>query len=146
MNIVRKLKINNITPTILTNEEDIVLNFIYSCLSNLQTHTHEWYPNSIFYMNSDGEYMLEYHKEYNIMGISRSRCWDKLVNIFNIKESDVEDILKYTIEQKLNIKINSVNKSFGIAPIIIDSFKWKSKTPLNKYFLIVKKLFKNNYK
>ena len=71
MILVNKLKINLETVAYFTQKENDILNFIRNELKDLTIFTHEFYPENIFYFNSNNEIILLIINIYFLLSIRK---------------------------------------------------------------------------
>ena len=71
---------------------------------NLTPKTSKDYPDSVFYVNSDNEILMEYDKEYNFIYVSYVNIFSKLLSYFPINHSDIQLIMKDWLEEHYGLR------------------------------------------
>ncbi len=126
MELVRKLKINKLTPVSFTEEEKEILEFTKSRISYLTIFE---YRKSIYYMNNDGEWILELDSEYPMLWVRWEDFWKVLEKKYKICDKDISIFLKWIIRDNLKSEIPEVyyNSSLSYTSIeqVFKNFKVK---------------------
>ncbi len=107
MNLLRKLKINKITSVEFTEKEKEIIGFIKSILDDLIPFKYNNYANSMFYMNSEGKWILEQDDKSNRLWIRYDDFWGVLDKTFSIEYDDIKNLLKYMVEQAFKQKVST---------------------------------------
>ncbi len=146
MNILRQYKIYKITGKLPEGKEGEAISFIKGILNDIIPFKHEKYPNSIFYMNRKGEWIFEQDNRRNEFYVRYSTVWSILQNIYSIKYIDIQEFIKYMIEDIFKQKIAErlIAKEVFVVKVE-DAFKHKVSTPTNlhtRFQTIVEKDFK----
>ena len=76
-----------------------VLLYLNNNFGNLTPKTAEKYPDSIFYVNSDNEVMMEYDKENEYVFIHYENIWSKIKSLFHLNYNDIQSIMKVWVEE-----------------------------------------------
>lgn len=61
--------------------------------------TTEKYPDYVFYVNSDNEIMMVYHKRTEYIYIRYDQIWSKIESLFNLNFNDINSIIKFWLEE-----------------------------------------------
>ena len=77
-----------------------VLLYLNNNFGNLTPKTTEKYPNSVFYVKSDNEVMMEYDKENEYFFIHYENIWSKIESLFHLNYDDTQSIMKVWLEEK----------------------------------------------
>ena len=79
--------------------ERVVIKWLNRYFGNLTQKTTEKYPNSVFYVNSDNQVMMEYIQENERIYIHNDHIWSKIVSLFHLNYNDTESIMKVWLEE-----------------------------------------------
>lgn len=119
MNLVRKLKINKLTPVEFNDFEKEILKFIDDNLSNLIAYETSLYVDYTFYMKKEGICMLAQRKDAyrnlltNNDGVHfvmvRSDMTRVLRSYYCMKDKDIEAVVKWKVSQLLNEDKSCIN-------------------------------------
>ncbi len=155
MNLVRKYKISKILHQPLTGMEGEIIEFIKGWLYNLIPFKTDEYPDSIYYMSSkglyvfsEGLYVLEQNTKSAYIYVRWKDFWEVLETKYYIEYKDIQDIIKFMVEEAFKQKVKTPSLSSGIASFVVEeAFKQKVKTP--NYFLVntssmIEEAFKQN--
>lgn len=107
MNLVRKIKIDNIIPT-LTDDDHEIIDFIENQLNNLDTYNTICYSKYTFYMNSDYKWIFLHDFILGEVYIRYENFCQILMEKYHIKYKDLRSILKFFIDK--NFKINLLSE------------------------------------
>lgn len=86
----------------------VVLLYLNNNFGNLTQKTSPKYPNSVFYVDSDGKVLMEYEKENKDFYIEYPHLWNKINSLFSIGHFDTEQILKNWLINTYNIEKSSL--------------------------------------
>ena len=75
-----------------------VLLYLNMNFGNLTPKTTEKYRNSVFYVNSSNEVMMEYDKENEDVYIHYEYIWLKIESLFHLNYGDIQSIMKVWVE------------------------------------------------
>ena len=127
MSLVRKIKINKITPVEFTKCEDELIDILYIKLRNLKYLTHINWNGYHFYLN-DREQLVLYHTGSNYYYFTFHVT--HTVNLFSSKMNnlnDIKDLLVYIIKGNKNIvnctKDNIIFEFLGNGNTLIDNLE-----------------------
>ena len=76
-----------------------VLLYLNKNFGNLTPKKHKDHPNSVFYVNSDNEVMMEYDKEKEYVFIHYENIWSKIKSLFHLNYNDIQSIMKVWVEE-----------------------------------------------
>lgn len=102
MNLIRKIKINKITP-VLTKREFNIIEYVNDKLKDLIPFEKN---QSLFYMKLNGEWIFEIDNNYKTVWINDDKFWRILNNKFRMKSFDIKIFLKFMIENQFKIYNN----------------------------------------
>ena len=85
-----------------------VLLYLNKNFGNLTQKTSPKYPNSVFYVDSNGEVLMEYEKENKDFYIEYPQLWNKINYLFSIGHFDTEQILENWLINTYNIEKSSL--------------------------------------
>lgn len=71
-----------------------VLRYLNMNFYELTPKKHKDYPQSVFYVNSDNQVMMEYDKKNESVYIPYEYIWSKIESLFHLNYSDVQSIMK----------------------------------------------------
>jgi hypothetical protein len=77
----------------------VVKLYLTKSFGNLTLKTSKDYPDSVFYVNSNNEILMEYERDNEFFYVSYDDIWSKLLLYFPINESDIRLILKNWIKE-----------------------------------------------
>ena len=124
MILVNKLKINLETVAYFTQKENDILNFIRNELKDLTIFTHEFYPENIFYFNSNNEIILE--KDSNILYVKLDGFWKVLRDVYKISMNDSQELLLFILNNEIGIKTDIIYGSDVNNPDVERLYKQKN--------------------
>ena len=76
-----------------------VLLYLNKNFGNLTPKKHKDHPNSVFYVNTDNEVMMEYDKENEYVFIHYENIWSKIKSLFHLNYNDIQSIMKVWVEE-----------------------------------------------
>ncbi len=82
----------------------VVLLYLNNNFGNLTPKTSSKYPDSVFYVNSGDEVMMEYDKENEWVFIDYGRIWLKLESLFDLKPRETRTILGYWLDKSYDLR------------------------------------------
>jgi hypothetical protein len=74
--------------------ERVVIKWLNKYFGNLTQKKHKKHPNSVFYVNSNNEAMMEYDQENGEVLISYDHIWSKIELLFHLNYRDIQSIMK----------------------------------------------------
>ena len=81
-----------------------VLLYLNKNFGNLTQKTIPKYPDSVFYVNSDNESLMEYDKKNEYVWIHYYQIWSKIESLFPIENRETELIMKHWLEETYKLK------------------------------------------
>jgi len=96
MNLVRKYKIHRLTLC-LDGEELEIITFIESKIKGLKPIKKDEYPESIFYVDSDGVSILEQDNKQDRLWVSYMFFWKVLEDKYLLNYNESQDIIRYMV-------------------------------------------------
>jgi hypothetical protein len=82
----------------------VVLLYLNINFGNLTPKTSSKYPNSVFYVDSDNDVIMEYDKKNEYVWISYSELWLKIESLFSLEYDDIRSIMKVWLEEAYNLR------------------------------------------
>ena len=83
----------------------VVLLYLNMNFGNLTPKTSSKYPNSVFYVDSDNEIMMEYDKKNEFVYINYGQIWFKIESLFSLDHRETQSIMKVWLERDYNLRI-----------------------------------------
>jgi hypothetical protein len=77
----------------------VVLLYLNMNFGDLTQKKHKDHPNSVFYVNSGNEVMMEYDKENWDVYIHYEHIWSKVGSLFHLEYDDIKSIMKVWLEE-----------------------------------------------
>jgi hypothetical protein len=77
----------------------VVLLYLNKNFGNLTPKTNSEFSNSVFYVNSDNEILMEYNKETERVYIHYDQIWSKFQSLFHLNPVDILSIMKVWLEE-----------------------------------------------
>ncbi len=105
MNLIRKYKIYKLTGNLPSGKEGEAISFMKSILEDLTIFKHKDYPDCIYYINSEGDFIFEQDFKTNIFYIRYNNVWEVLETKYRMKDLDIQELIKYMAEEKFKHKI-----------------------------------------
>ena len=84
--------------------ERVVIKWLNKNFGNLTPKTIKKYRNSVFYVNSSNEVMMEYDKENEDVYIHYEYIWLKIESLFHLNYGDIQSIMKVWLEETYKLK------------------------------------------
>ncbi len=130
MKLIRKYKISLITGIPLAGLERDCISFMKGILEDLIPFKEETYPDSIFYMNSKGDWIFEQDNKYDMFRVRYNLVWKVLSDNYLMKDIDIQEFIKYMVEEAFKHKVSTptMKDSFRIY-MVEEAFKQKVSTP-----------------
>ena len=103
--------------------ERVVIKWLNQHFGNLTLKKHIDHPNSVFYVNSDNEVIMEYDKKNENVYIHYDHIWSKIESLFHLNYGETQSIMKVWLEEAYKLG--------GVTPAISFnkcSFSWKRLT------------------
>jgi hypothetical protein len=122
MNLARKYKLHKLIPCLNGNELEII-EFIESEIKVLEAVKKDKYPKSTFYINSDGQTILEQDDNNDILWVKYKDFWKVLESKYLLKYADAQDIIQLMVS--IHLKFRSSTPETGRGRIVqrgVDSF------------------------
>ena len=79
-----------------------VLLYLNNNFGNLTPKTNSEFPNSVFYVNSDNEVMMEYGQ--GVVVIHYKQIWSKIESLFHLNYNDTQSIMKVWLEETYKLE------------------------------------------
>ena len=82
----------------------VVLLYLNMNFGNLTPKTSPNYPNSVFYVDSNNEFLMEYDKKIDEVYIHYERIWSKIESLFSLNYVETQSIMKVWLERDYNLR------------------------------------------
>ena len=82
----------------------VVLLYLNMNFGNLTPKTSPNYPNSVFYVDSDNEIMMEYNKKNKYVWVHYYQIWLKIRSLFSLEFDDTQSIIQHWLERDYNFR------------------------------------------
>ena len=93
----------------------VVIKWLSNHFGDLTPKTTEEYPESVFYVNSDNQVMMEYYEKKDSVFIQHQYIWSKIKSIFPITYKETQSIMKVWLEDTYNLEeITPYNEDGGL--------------------------------
>jgi hypothetical protein len=79
--------------------ERVVIKWLNKNFGNLTPKKHKDHPNSVFYLNSNNEIMMEYDKRNGHVYIHNDHIWSKTQSLFHLNPGEIQSIIKVWLEE-----------------------------------------------
>ena len=103
-NLLRRYKIHQITP-VLSKQELEIIDFIKNKINNLTEFKYSDYPDSLFYMNSEGECILEQDDKNERLYVRYYGFWEVLETKYKLDYIDIQFIIQGMVEIAFKRKV-----------------------------------------
>jgi hypothetical protein len=110
-NLIRKYKIHQITP-VLNKRELEIINFIKGKISNLTEFKDNNHPKSLFFMNSEGKWILEQDDTYERLYVRYEDFWEVLKTKYKLDYTDIQLLIQSMVE--IAFKRNVYTLLYGV--------------------------------
>ena len=104
----------------------VVLLYLNNNFGNLTPKSSSEYPESVFYVNSDNEVLMEYNQENEQVFLNPGQIWSKIESFFHLNYGDIKSITKIWLEE--TYKLVGVIPGFGYRvtyPMLEEDYKFK---------------------
>jgi hypothetical protein len=81
-----------------------VLLYLNKNFGSLTKKTSKKYPDSVFYVNSDNQILMEYDKKIECVWIHHVQIWSKIKSLFPINYSEIQSIMKHWLEETYKLR------------------------------------------
>ncbi len=105
MNLIRSIKISKLGVAIPEKDKEII-EFVKSMLSDLILFKYIDTTESMFYMNSEGKWILEQDNKNDMLWVRHEGFWNILEYKFSMSNENIRTLLKYMIEQVFKEKLS----------------------------------------
>ncbi len=82
----------------------VVKLFLTKSFGNLTQKKHKDYPDSVFYVDSENQILMEYDKKNERVWISYDNIWSKLERYFYLEYKDIQLIIKDWLEEHYKLE------------------------------------------
>lgn len=131
MNLVRKIKISKISNKPLIGIDKEIVDFIESILSDLIPFHMDNEPTSFYYMKLNGDWILDQDNNSDRLWVRYEDFWEVLETKYFIDYKDIQNIIKYFVEQVFKQKISiAIENGLNANLQVENAFKQKVSTPL----------------
>jgi hypothetical protein len=82
----------------------VVKLYLTKFFGDLTPKTISGYPDSVFYVNSDNQIIMEYDTDLKHVWMSYKLIWSKLESYFSLKLTNIKLIMKAWLKEHYNLK------------------------------------------
>jgi hypothetical protein len=82
----------------------VVLLYLNMNFGNLTPKKSFKHPNSVFYVNSDNEVMMEYEYTNGNVLIDRDQIWSKIESLFSLDSSETQSIMRVWLAETYDLR------------------------------------------
>ena len=108
----------------------VVLLYLNKSFGNLTQKTSPKYPNSVFYVNSDNEILMEYTKKNEYVLLHYDQIWSRIKSLFPLNSSEIKSIMKHWLEETYKLKgVTPYSKKGSLTTVLEETYKLKGVTP-----------------
>ena len=126
MNLIRKLKISEITLVDFTESEKIIIDLFNDSLKDLVIFIDESYPERINYMKPDGIFIIQHDNTNDRLWVRNDGFWNVLESDFGLTYTDIQILVKYMVERALKLKVSRQKTVGSLGGSIVErAFKQK---------------------
>ena len=104
----------------------VVLLYLNKNFGNLTPMTNSEFSNSVFYVNSDNEVLMEYNQENSYVYIHYDYIWSKIESLFSLNYRETQSIMKVWLERDYNLM--NLKRLFTLSEELMG---WREITNLN---------------
>jgi hypothetical protein len=84
--------------------ERVVIKWLNNYFGDLTTKKHKDNPDSVFYVNSHNEVMMESDKKNERVYINYAHIWSKIESLFHLDYNDTQSIMKVWLEETYKLE------------------------------------------
>ena len=106
--------------------ERVSIKWLNKYYGNLTPKTNSEYPESVFYVNSDNEVLMEYNQENSYVYIHYDYIWSKIESLFSLNYRETQSIMKVWLERDYNLM--NLKRLFTLSEELMG---WREITNLN---------------
>ena len=126
MNLIRKLKISEITLVDFTESEKIIIDLFNDSLKDLVIFIDESSPERINYMKPDGIFIIQHDNTNDRLWVRNDGFWNVLESDFGLTYTDIQILVKYMVERALKLKVSRQKTVGSLGGSIVErAFKQK---------------------
>lgn len=81
----------------------VVLSYLNTNFGNLTQKTRSEYPDSVFYVNSDNEVLMQYDKGYDKVYLEHTKIWAKIESLFPLSYRETQLIIMIWLDKTYNL-------------------------------------------
>jgi hypothetical protein len=85
--------------------ERVVIKWLNKNFGNLTPKKHKDYPKSVFYVNSDNGFIMEYNKKNEYVYIHNDQIWSIIQSLFNLNYGETQSIIKAWLEETYKLGV-----------------------------------------
>jgi hypothetical protein len=82
----------------------VVIQYLNMKFGNLTPKTSSEFPDSVFYVDSDNEIMMEYDEKNEFVWVHYDHIWLKIRSLFSLEYDDIQSIMKVWLERDYNLR------------------------------------------
>ena len=107
-----------------------VLLYLNKNFGSLTQRTSSEHPNSVFYVDSNSEVLMECDKENNYVWIHYCKIWTKIQSLFYLNRSDIQSIMQHWLEETYKLKCVTPEGNYPIVTTVLEEdYKLKGIIP-----------------
>ena len=126
MNLIRKLKISEITLVDFTESEKIIIDLFNDSLKDLVIFIDDSKPWQINYMKPDGIFIIQHDNTNDRLWVRNDGFWNVLESDFGLTYTDIQILVKYMVERALKLKVSRQKTVGSLGGSIVErAFKQK---------------------
>lgn len=125
MNIIRNIKISKISNSPLKGAVKNIIDYVDEYFSSLIKFK-PYSKDITYYMNNKGGWIIEFNHIEDIVFIQYD-LWETMENIADLNNDEIEYVLKYILERKLNINFINIYPKFSKLNMNIEEYYKKKK-------------------
>jgi hypothetical protein len=84
--------------------ERVLIKWLNMYFGNLTPKKHKHYPNSVFYVNSNKDIIMEYNKETEDVYIDYNQIWSKIESLFHLNYFEVQSIMSIWLKDTYKLE------------------------------------------
>ena len=94
----------------------IVLLYLNNNFGDLTPKKHEDHPDSVFYLDSNNDVMIEYDEKHDDAYVHPDYFWSKLELLFHLNVHEIQSIIKVWLEE--TYKLSNLKQIFRQADLM----------------------------
>jgi len=111
--------------------ERVVIKWLNNHFGNLTQKKHKYYPDSVFYVNSNDKVMMEYNPDYENFYIDYNHIWGKVESLFHLNYHVIHSIMKVWLKETYKLEgVRPMDNDFNLPDGLIwleETYKLKNR-------------------